>query len=113
VQLIILKEGPSRADRHVVLLTRRERQILRLLSCGQLNKEIAYSLRLSLSTIKNYVAKFIALGLANRVQIARWAMLHPEVFSAGHAVDIALHLPGCPCDHPRCIEMRKLDDKAA
>ena len=113
MQLITLSEGPRRAARHVALLTRRERQVLRLVSCGHLNKEIAYALGISLSTVKAYIAKFISLGLSNRVQIARWAVLNPDVFAAGHAVDVALHLPGCPCDHARCTEMRRLDVLAA
>jgi len=103
-------------ERLFALLTRQERQILRPLSNGQMNKEIAYQLGVSESTVKGHIAQMLAKGhFGNRLQLARWAMLHPHVFSAGYAVELNLHQPGCPCDHPRCTEMRELDahDKAA
>jgi DNA-binding CsgD family transcriptional regulator len=96
----------------LALLTKRERQVLRLISCGQPNKEIAYSLSISLSTVKGYVAEFLGLGFSNRVQVARWALLHPHVFATTHAIEIELHFPGCPCGQPRCEELRDFDAQA-
>lgn len=56
-------------------LTRREREILRLVEAGRSNKEIARELELSPGTVRNYLAEAAAkLGAANRVeafQIAR------------------------------------------
>jgi DNA-binding NarL/FixJ family response regulator len=60
VKVVTLKqEGPGGADRYLALLTIRERQIVRLLSCSQLNKEIAYSLGISQSTVKGTVSEMI------------------------------------------------------
>ena len=52
-------------------LTSRERQILRLLSDGMSNKEIASALSVSVSTIKAHLTKiFRKLGQPDRVRLA-------------------------------------------
>jgi DNA-binding CsgD family transcriptional regulator len=109
LQVVTLKEGPGRAVRRLALLTRRERQVLRLVSCGQQNKDIADALGISTSTVKGHVAALMSLGFANRTQVARWALLHPHVFGSTHAIDIQLHFPGCPCGQPRCEELRQAE----
>ncbi len=60
-----------------VSLTRRERDILRLLAQGLSNKEIAAQLHLSEKTIKNRVSEILSkLGLHNRTQAALWVVEH-------------------------------------
>src|SRR6266513_2037749 len=55
-------------------LTSRERQILRLLSDGMSNKEIANALSVSVSTIKAHLTKvFRKLGQPDRVRLALYA----------------------------------------
>jgi DNA-binding NarL/FixJ family response regulator len=52
-------------------LTARERSVLRLLSAGQPNPEIAENLSISVSTVKRHVTNVLAkLGAANRTQAA-------------------------------------------
>jgi two-component system, NarL family, nitrate/nitrite response regulator NarL len=59
-------------------LTSRERQILRLLSDGMSNKEIANSLTVSVSTIKAHLTKiFRKLGQPDRVRLALAAIGAP------------------------------------
>ncbi len=105
--------GSGRPCKRVAFLEGREPAVLRMLSCGRQNKEIAYALSVSESTVKGYISRLMrAGGFANRIELARWAMFHPELFHEGSAAEVELHLPGCPCDHPRCIEMRAIDRAA-
>ncbi len=56
-------------------LTRREREVLRLIAHGQSNKEIAASLYLTEGTIKGYVSAILAkLNVADRTQAALYAV---------------------------------------
>jgi DNA-binding CsgD family transcriptional regulator len=55
-------------------LTRREREVLGLLSGGRSNREIAGELVLSERTVETHVANVLGkIGLANRSQAAAWA----------------------------------------
>ena len=55
-------------------LTRRERDIVKLIAEGASNKEIADHLHLSEKTVKNRVSEIISkLGVNNRTQVAIWA----------------------------------------
>ncbi|HLJ57161.1 MAG TPA: response regulator transcription factor [Chthonomonadaceae bacterium] len=55
-------------------LTLRERQVVSLVGRGCSNKEIAREMRLSYSTVKNYVSSILEkLGLDGRTQIALFA----------------------------------------
>ncbi len=63
-------------------LSRREREVLQLLTQGQTNREIAHSLILSVSTVKIHVEHILAkLGVSDRTQAAVRAielgLLHP------------------------------------
>lgn len=58
-------------------LTRRESSIVQLVARGLMNKEIAYELRLTEGTIKEYLNRlFRKLSLRNRVEMAVWASRH-------------------------------------
>ena len=61
----------SREERLAEPLTDREVEVLRLLVLGKTNREVAQSLRLSLSTIKSHVQRLITkLGVSDRTQAA-------------------------------------------
>jgi DNA-binding NarL/FixJ family response regulator len=58
-------------------LSARELEVLRLISQGQENAEIALELGISARTAKNHVSSILAkLGLGNRVQAAVFAAQH-------------------------------------
>lgn len=58
-------------------LTPRELEVLRLLSEGQSNKEIAATLGISERTARTHVSRILAkLGLSSRTQAALWAARH-------------------------------------
>jgi two-component system nitrate/nitrite response regulator NarL len=53
------------------VLTRREREIVRLIDEGLSNKEIAASLRIQLATVKNHVHHILVkLGVQRRAEAA-------------------------------------------
>ena len=55
-------------------LSRRETEVVKLVSTGAANKEIAASLHLSVRTIESHVRSALhKLGLQNRTQVATWA----------------------------------------
>jgi DNA-binding NarL/FixJ family response regulator len=59
------------------VLTRREQDVLRLISQGQSNKEIARTLHLTEGTVKGYVSIILAkLGVLDRTQAALFAVRH-------------------------------------
>jgi DNA-binding NarL/FixJ family response regulator len=69
--------GSAGAQDLIQPLTDREIEVLRLLSTGLSNKEIAPLLFISESTIKTHVEHIISkLGVSDRVQAAVWAARH-------------------------------------
>ena len=55
-------------------LTEREEEVVRRVSAGRTNAEIAGDLHISLSTVKTHLASLTnKLGVRNRVEIAMWA----------------------------------------
>jgi len=55
-------------------LTERESEVLKLISQGKNNREIAQMLYLTEGTVKNYVTQILGrLGLRDRTQAALWA----------------------------------------
>src|SRR5229473_3382155 len=65
------RREPGNLQKELHRLTLRERQILRLLSEGDSNKEIATALGVSVSTIKAHLTKiFRKLGQPDRVRLA-------------------------------------------
>src|SRR3954451_8073653 len=92
-----------------------ERRVLGPLCGGQQNKEIAGLLGISESTVKTHVATMLRVGgFANRVQLARWALLNPSVFRqtkhdgkpVDYVVEVMLHGYGCPCEEATCLALR-------
>ena len=56
-------------------LTQRESEVLRQLSYGLTNKEIAQSLQISYETVKEHVQHILRkLGVSDRTQAAVWAV---------------------------------------
>lgn len=67
----------DRALHFAMSLTRRECEIVRMISEGSSNKEIARELNIELSTTKSHVHNLLGkLGLQRRGQIAHWALTH-------------------------------------
>jgi DNA-binding CsgD family transcriptional regulator len=63
-------------------LSFREKQIAQLVSKAKLNKEIAFELRLTEGTIKEYLNRiFRKLEVKNRTELAIWALQNPETAS--------------------------------
>ena len=68
-RLALLAEGRDRPTRAKEELTRREAEILVLMSAGLSNKEIAWRLSIELSTVKNHVHRILEkLGVSSRAQ---------------------------------------------
>lgn len=62
------------------LLTKRERDVARLLAEGFTNRDMARELKLSEHTIKNYLFHmFDKLGVSNRVELVLWAVSGAKV----------------------------------
>lgn len=69
------KPKPIRNDYIGKPLSPREKQVVALVRQAKANKEIAWELRLSEGTIKEYICViFKKLGLQNRTGLALWAM---------------------------------------
>jgi DNA-binding NarL/FixJ family response regulator len=66
--------GVAQAIGPVEELTPREREVLRLLTTGASNREIAEQLFISEGTVKNHISNILGrLGLRDRTQAAIWA----------------------------------------
>jgi DNA-binding NarL/FixJ family response regulator len=66
---------PERGEK----LTPREKQVIRLVMEAQLNKEIAFSLKLTEGTIKEYLNRiFHKLGTKNRTELAVWGIRNQD-----------------------------------
>ena len=65
------------ADNGVHPLTRREREILTLVSEGLQNADIAQQLWITEQTVKFHLTNiYRKLGVSNRTQASRWAIVH-------------------------------------
>jgi DNA-binding NarL/FixJ family response regulator len=88
----LLTEPSPRAGRNarsdaapVADLTRREREVLRLVARGHSNKEIAAALEISVKTVETHKANAMAkLGLGSRAALVRFAM-DEAWFADGHS----------------------------
>jgi DNA-binding NarL/FixJ family response regulator len=73
------------------LISRRERDVIRLAVEGLSNREIAERLQLSEHTVKNYVFRiFDKLGISSRVELVHYALSHKELLRAAEAGERAL-----------------------
>jgi DNA-binding NarL/FixJ family response regulator len=71
LQLLNRMASPQATTPLAMLLTPREREVLRLVALGQTNREIAHTLGTTSSTAKTHVEHLIAkLGVADRTQAA-------------------------------------------
>ena len=69
-------------------LTRRQRELLRLLTQGADNRNIAMALDLSVKTVENHLtALYRVLGVDSRLKALHYALNHPELLAtSGHDV---------------------------
>jgi len=78
-----LTSRPSlRPSSTVPWLTRRQRELLRLLSQGIDNRSIALTLNLSIKTVENHLtALYRVLGVDSRMKALNYALHHPELLA--------------------------------
>ncbi len=63
-------------------LTRRQRELLRLLAQGYDNRHMAQEMELSVKTIENHLtALYRALGVSSRLEAYQFALRHPELLA--------------------------------
>jgi len=68
------RHKPRRMSAHAALLTKREKQILKLTATGATNTEIAEQLSVSMHTVKTHIYNlFKKIGASNRIQAVNWA----------------------------------------
>lgn len=73
------RQRPRRVTSFSGLLTKREKQILRLTATGATNTEIAEALSVSMHTVKTHVYNlFKKIGVSNRIQAVNWAKEHMD-----------------------------------
>lgn len=66
--------GPPAVDPELDQLSRREREVLRLIARGYTYKEVAHDLRISTKTVESHVSAVLRkLQLSTRHQLTRWA----------------------------------------
>ncbi len=69
--------SPRATDAVAVSLTRREREILRLVAEGHSNAQLARLLWVAEQTVKFHLSNvYRKLGVSNRTEAARWAQVH-------------------------------------
>ena len=84
-----VNESNTSAIMNSVRMTKRERQVIELISEGHTNKEIAQKLHLSTYTVKSHVHNILEkLALRSRVQIAKY--LHDSKTTGSDSDDISL-----------------------
>lgn len=88
-----------------VTLSERQIQVLRLMMAAHPDKEIAARLSMSPATVAGHIRTCChAIGLSTRMELARWAMQHPEALR-GEPASRAMHdaTAGCLC--PYCVAL--------
>lgn len=72
----------SSSSAHMPWLTRRQRELLRLLTEGSDNRHIALSLDISVKTVENHLtALYRVLGVDSRLKAVNYALRHPELLA--------------------------------
>ena len=73
----LLERQTGREGQVLASLTAREREVLRLVSQGRSNRQIAARLNITQATVRTHVSHILAkLGVSDRVQAAVWAVQH-------------------------------------
>jgi len=73
---------PPIAQSNTPWLTRRQRELLRLLTQGTDNRNIALALDLSVKTVENHLtALYRVLGVDSRLKALNYALSHPELLA--------------------------------
>lgn len=73
----IEKTGKKTILNHLIRMTTREKQVIKLISDGLTNKEIAQKLNVAVYTAKSHVHNILEkLSLSTRAQIAKYALLN-------------------------------------
>jgi LuxR family transcriptional regulator of csgAB operon len=68
------RSKPRKVTASAHVLTRREKQILRLTATGATNTEIAEQLNVSMHTVKTHIYNlFKKINVSNRIQAVNWA----------------------------------------
>jgi len=82
--------GPGRTRlTSSVRMTKREREVIRLVADGMSNKEIAQDLHLASSTVKSHIHNILEkLALRSRVQIARYAHTSGEFRETADSISL-------------------------
>lgn len=80
----LLNRRPLRTSSTITpWLTRRQRELLRLLSQGIDNRNIALTLNLSIKTVENHLtALYRVLGVDSRLKAVNYARNHPELLAS-------------------------------
>ena len=74
-RLLSMAAGGSRNPRSSTGLTRREAEIVKLITSGLGNKQIGFNLKISEKTVRNHVSSLYAkLGITNRTQVVVYAV---------------------------------------
>ncbi len=78
----VVLHKPRKSAQPLPTLTRRQRDLLRLLSQGYDNRKIAQELELRIKTVENELTGlYRALNVNSRFEAMRYATLHPEVLA--------------------------------
>ena len=91
-------------------LTRRQRDLLKLIVDGSNNRAIAQSLNLSVKTVENHLtALYRVLGVDNRLKAMHYALRHPEILaSSGHEMMVETE----PYQVEQSLSVLVVDDNA-
>lgn len=84
VDRLVRRPAPSKVM--IPKLTRRQRELLQMLTQGYDNRKIAQAMELSVKTVENHLtALYRALEVESRLEALNYAIRHPEVLAtAGH-----------------------------
>jgi DNA-binding NarL/FixJ family response regulator len=78
----LISRKPTLASPPTPWLTRRQRELLKLLSQGTDNRNIALALDLSVKTVENHLtALYRVLGVDSRMKAMNYALHHPELLA--------------------------------
>ncbi len=93
----LVSQHPEGESARALTLTRRQRELLYLLTKGYNNYKIAITMDLSVKTVENHLtALYRAIGVESRLEATAFAAQHPELLSqmGDH------HLTANPAFHP-------------